>query len=106
MLVLTQGMSQAMSEYPEIRPTFERTYFPIRIVWHETIESIREVCPKDKLACAKIRLLGKIPIGDCVIHSFRPKTLNDLTTLVMGHELEHCIFGDYHRHVTEGLEEH
>lgn len=33
----------------------------------------------------------------CEIFAIRPTSLNDNETLVLGHELLHCIYGEYHR---------
>ena len=32
----------------------------------------------------------------CEVYAVRPKALNDKATKVLGHEVLHCIYGEYH----------
>jgi hypothetical protein len=33
---------------------------------------------------------------ECIIHTLRPRRIDDDNTLTLGHELLHCLYGTYH----------
>ena len=35
----------------------------------------------------------------CVIHTIKPKKIDDEATLTLGHEMLHCIIGSYHTNI-------
>jgi hypothetical protein len=102
-----------------INPTIDRTgkEITIKVIFHETRQSLEDAYRianrldknepiPEQWGFARwnswIDANGNyvdLPGGpyNCVIHTFRPKNVDDQSVLTMGHELLHCVYGTYHK---------
>lgn len=85
-----------------IKQDFERTELEITVIFHETEKDLNDVYSErfgndvpDKLGFAVYANPGNQPYW-CEIHTLKPKRTDDDNMLTMGHELSHCVFGQFH----------
>lgn len=90
-------------------PSFDRTgaKFTVTIVTHETLTEVNKSyqawCKKyGDHPCDGIQVEGwsfynMQPPYVCEVHVLRPVRIDGRTTSTLGHEVGHCIYGNYHR---------
>jgi len=117
LLVFLAGCEQSATP---VKPAFDRTNTPIEltVVFHGDLAALQQEyrrthpnSPHSKVngltgfatwnevknpgPFPNATLLGNSP-ATCVVHTTRPRKVDDKSTLVLGHELLHCINGSYH----------
>jgi hypothetical protein len=112
-LILGPALLAAPASSEPIRPTLDLTATRIEVTW---VHSASEL--------ARLRQQFERPVGDsrsragigggldrlrgfsvlvkrngeqvCLVYVYRPTTLDDDRTLALGHEMLHCLLGEYH----------
>lgn len=88
----------------EIKQDFDRSgqELHITVIFHDSLEDLNKSYKerfgrdrKDKLGYAVFANPGNKPYW-CEIHTTRPKRADDEPMDTMGHELAHCVFGQFH----------
>jgi hypothetical protein len=98
LLILLTGCSEST----KISQDFERTELEITVVFHENKEALNDAYNErfgaevtEKEGFAVYANPGNEPYW-CEIHTLRPQKTDDDRMLTMGHELSHCVFGQFH----------
>lgn len=89
----------ATSNRVGLNPEFDRSGTPMKITVYTY---------KNKYALNKLHPDGELPregwslwyqndSSECEIHVLEGKSIDDDTTMTWGHELQHCIYGRFHK---------
>ena len=93
-----------------IKPTLELTALRLEVTWvanNDELAAIRNRYEAEPPSRPSRRYVPQQPEGFsvlamrdgervCRVFVHRPKTVDDLRTLILGHELLHCLLGAYH----------
>lgn len=93
----------------EIRPTWEKTSFTVKVNFLPTMRSVALKCAEFGAwggnARGAVTAARGMPIGCariihdenvCEVYVARPEQIDDAKVTVLGHEVLHCILGKYH----------
>lgn len=85
----------------------DRTSVTVTVRWYESKPAVVAACkrlgawpalPPEQVmrhpapGCAEVRH----DAPTCTVHALRPKRLDDARTATLGHEVLHCLWGNYH----------
>lgn len=76
----------------------------VTVVWVETQRELSELREEQHNLLGFAHLADKrlqaftltMDDGSCRIYAVRPRRVNDDATLMLGHEMVHCLIGNYH----------
>ena len=96
--------AQVTPEGPPMTPEFNRESTPltVRVFVHETHEEVtaakRKLRPQDRPeALLGWAVWGPTESGTCDLHVARADSYMDAEFAVWGHELAHCLYGNFHK---------
>jgi hypothetical protein len=93
-----------------IKPTLDLTALRLEVIWvasNAELAAIRNRYCADPRCRPSSRYVPKQPEGfsvvavrdgepECLVVVQRPESVDDLRTLILGHEVLHCLLGGYH----------
>lgn len=99
LLVLTANAAEP------IVPERNLTSIQLKIVWVRDEADLKtklmsRATPELRAEVEALDLYGFYTVnasGECVVYVMRPETVNDRRVLTLGHELLHCVMGNYHQ---------
>lgn len=85
-----------------IDPEFDRSgqTLRIKVVFHDSLADVqraKKAATGDQVDPGLVGWAGwNNESTYCEIHTVRPKRIDDSTTMTIGHEFLHCVYGRYH----------
>ena len=82
-----------------IKPEFDRTDTPLLIklhIYENRAQLMRAVEETSRIRGQAVWYENPENPNECEIHVMRPRIVDGDVTLTWGHELIHCVYGNYH----------
>lgn len=105
-LILAAFLMSASVAAQSVRPSLDLDSVRVEVTWVESraeLKSLRREWGQPKIdTVVRTRLTGFSVLGKrdgeyvCLLFVQRPESVDDRNTLALGHELLHCLAGQYH----------
>lgn len=98
-------LSQCAHGAEKINPTLDLTSVRVEVSWHDNARDMQRAVrawspstpvPAGALGASELRRNRETGEYVCYIFVVRPVTVDDSKSATLGHELLHCLYGDYH----------